>query len=238
MNNLDVFAQKQAKRKFPFGAIIILAAQALSLGSLIAQKIVDANSTMYSAGAFEMMTVTRMYVGPEFWMGMLLLIAIAVLSIIGKHKLLNVILICELGIAAFVNFAQVLTWAIQMKDYSYYGYIDAAIWDFVYLLLVSTVVLFALRDFGVSAIKISNKVIFIASCVSVILCLYIGGVIFINSCDMLEFDRDIYSAFANLSSVITSVGLFLLGERIANPYNKRGTRVADASESTNDVDEA
>lgn len=228
MNNLSVFTQKQAKRKFPLGAIIIIAAQLISLVSLIVQKIIDATSTMYSAETFEMMTVTRIYVGTDFWMVMLLLIAIAILSIIGKYKLLNVILICELGVVAFVNFAQMLILAIQMKDYPYYGYIDAAIWDFVYLLLVSTVILFVLRDFGVSAIKISNKIVFIASCVFLSLCLFFGFGLIIEDCEMYYFKKDIFSVFSNLSSVLTSIGLFLLGERFANPY-KRGFHAENTS---------
>ena len=234
MNNSCVFTQEKETRKFPFGAIIVIAAQLIALGGLIAQKIIDANSTMNFMGTFGTWT----YVGTDFWMEMLLLLAIAVLSIIDKYKLLKVILICELGIAAFVNFVYMLVLAMQTADMPYYtGYTDAAIWNFGYLILIATVALLTLRDFGVSAIKISNKIILIVSCVFAIFCLYGGSVLFINACAQIEFGQQIYSALSNLSSVLTSVGLFLIGERIANPY-KRVKRAKDAFDNKNNAEEA
>ena len=171
-------------------------------------------------------------------MGIFLLSAIAILAIKNQHKLINLVLLSELAIMSGLNLLSVLLNLNQFNYYSssynfsYYSYGDAAtaiLQNLSYLLLVLTVLVFALRDYGVSAVKASNKVILIVSIVSLV------GVIYANMPKLIGALDTIYgtSVLSIVASILTYIALFLIGRRFANPYKKASTQgeVAEDAET-------
>ena len=242
--NTQNFVEEQPELKKPIGSFLLIASQIISFLSVmipqiqqIFERMGDSYNGGYSDSFGQIYHVVYSYIDLSSLMGIFLLSAIAILAIKNQHKLINLVLLSELAIMSGLNLLSVLLNLNQFNyyysyDLSYYSYGDAAtaiLQNLSYLLLVLTVLVFALRDYGVSAVKASNKVIMIVSIVSLV------GVMYANMPKLIGALDTIYgtSVLSIVASILTYIALFLIGRRFANPYKKASTQgeVAEDAET-------
>lgn len=226
MNDQNFVGEEQPKLKPPVGSVILIVSQLISLLTAIIPQIKELFNRMgesqyhgHEGVMGEYYISTYSYISTQTWMSILILTTIALLAMANKYKLINLVLLCEVCVTAVINFLQVL---FNARYYFYQGGAGTLILgDLCYCLLVLTVFLFALKNFGVSALnKIPNNVIMIVSAIS------FAGVVLFNIGDIRDpyFGgiRGIY-IFGYLGSLLKWLGLLLIGVRFANPYEKVST---------------
>ena len=227
MNTQNFVNEERSKMKLPIGSYVLIVAQIISFFSVLIpqiQQVIDNMNNRFENSFGEYYYVSYTYISTESWMGIFVLVAIAVLAIKNNHKLINLVLLSEVGVVSIIGLLQVLLNLHQFNYYtsfntSYYSYTDAAsaiLSNLFYLVLVLTVLLFALRDYGISVINISNKVVMIVSIVSLVGAILLNVGNMINLYDMLGNEVSFYY----IGTLLSYIGLFLIGARFANPYKK------------------
>ena len=241
--NTQNFVEEQPELKQPIGSFLLIASQIISFLSVMVpqiqqmfERIGDSYNGGYSDSFGQVYQgMTYSYINLSSFMGTFVLSAIAILAIKNQHKLINLVLLSELAIVSGLNLLSVL---LNLNQYYYRYYYSDVVTEilgiFSYLMLILTVLVFALRDYGVSAVKASNKVIMTVSIVSLVVVICAEIPTLINVLDVLDV-LDLYGSYvlSIFTSILTYIALFLIGRRFANPYKKASTQgeVAEDAEA-------